>query len=181
MNKTKLIALCGLCGAVAVVCLVCLSYVKWVALALAVVGSVVVCCPQMINGKYLWYSVATYLVAVAVGVLVGNPVYVAPVALYAMPYCICKLFCKYKQPRNKALWVSLKWIANLLLVAIAVVVTALLTNWLMPDLWQKFWQNKTVVWVAVVAVLLATVAYDKLLDGSIYLVKNALEKSKFGK
>ena len=180
MNKTKLIALCGVCGAIAVVCLVCLSYVKWVALALAVICSVVVCCPQMIDGKYVWYSVATYLVAVTVGVLLGNVVYVAPVALYAMPCCVWKLFCKHRQPHNAKLWKTLKWLGSLLLVAVAAFVTALLTRWLVPSVWQSFVQNKAVIWAMVGVVLLGIVAYDKLLDGTIYVVKGALNKSKFG-
>ena len=180
MNKTKLIALCGVCGAIAVVCIVCLSYVKWVALALAVVGSVVVCCPQMLDGKYVWYTVATYLVVVTLGTLLGNVVYVAPVALYAMPFCIWKLLCKHNQSRNATRWKILKWVGNVTLVALATVVTALLMRWLMPSVWQSLVQNKTVVWVTVGAVLLGTVAYDKLLDGTVFVVKKALDKSKFG-
>jgi hypothetical protein len=179
MNKTKLVALCGVCGAIAVVCIVLLSYVKWVALALAVVGSVVACCPQMIDGKYVWYSVATYLVVAVVGVLVGNIVYVAPVALYAMPCCIWKLFCRHKQPCNALLWKTLKWVGSLVLMVLAAFVTALLVSRLMPSTWQSFVQDATLVWVAVVALVLGIIAYDKLLDGAVFVVKKALDKSKF--
>ena len=181
MNKTKLIALCGICGAVAVVCLIFLSYVKWVAFALAVVASVVICCPQMLDGKYVWYSVATFVTTVTLGALLGNLVYVAPVALYAMPCCIWKLWCKHKQQLSSKLWSVLKWVGSYLLVAVAVVVTALLMVALMPATWQTFTQNKLLVGVAIFVVVVGVVAYDKLLNGAIYVVQNALYKSKFGR
>ena len=180
MNKTKLIALCGICGAVAVICLVALSYVKWVALALAVIASVVVCCPQMIDGKYVAYSIASYLVATVIALFVGNVVYVAPVAIFAMPCAIWKLVCKHNRCKNARLWAFFKWLLNVVLMAIATLVTALLMREMMPSLWQSFVQNKTMVLLVIGALLLSIVAYDKLLDGAIYVVENALKKSKFG-
>ena len=179
MNKTKLIALCGICGAVAVVCLVALSYVKWFALALAVVAAVVVCCPQMLDGKYVWYSVATYFAATVVGVLLGNVVYVAPVAIFAMPCAIWKLHCRHKQAKGKQ-WQVFKWLGNYLLAAVALVATALLMSALMPATWQNFVQNKWFVLIVAASTIVGTVAYDKLLDGAIYWTKNVLQKSKFG-
>ena len=45
--------------------------------------------------------------------------------------------------------------------------------------WQSFVQDATLVWVAVVALVLGIIAYDKLLDGAVFVVKKALDKSKF--
>ena len=126
MNKTKLVALCGVCGAVAVLGLVALSYVKWVALALAVVVSVVACTPQILNGRYGWYSFAIYVVAVTVAAFVGNVLYVAPVAIFAMPFCMWKLFCQHKQSCKLKLYKVLKWLGGFVLANCALVVSGLL-------------------------------------------------------
>jgi len=181
MNKTKLIALCGACCAVAVVCIVALSYVKWVALALAVVAAVVTCCPQMVDGKYVWYSVAIYLIAVVVGAFVSNPTYLAPVALYAMPCCIWKLHCKHRQSLHPTTWKGLKWIGSVLLALVALTATCLLIWWLCPAVWQAWMQHKQYLWLAALIVPAGVVAYDKLLDGAIFVVQRAIVKSKFGR
>ena len=180
MNKTKLIALCGICGAVTVVCLVCLSYVKWVALVLAVVASVATCCPQILDGKYVWYSVAIYFVSVVVSCFLGNLIYLAPVAIFAMPCCIWKLFCQYKGQSNQKQWNTLRWIGNFVLVNVALAVTALLAYVFSPSILQGFVEKPYLAYILVVAFNLAVIAYDKLLAGAIYIVKNALKKSKFG-
>ena len=96
MNKARLIATSGICGAVASICLLVTSVFPYIALILAVVASVAVVIPLLIDGRNLVYSLLVYLVAVVVGALsgtfIGNIVYVAPVVTFCMPLAIVKVY-----------------------------------------------------------------------------------------
>ena len=95
-NKARLIAISGICGAVASVCLLLTSVFPYVVLILAVVASVAVVIPLLVDGRNLVYSLLVYLVAVVVGALsgtfIGNIVYVAPVVTFCMPLAIVKVY-----------------------------------------------------------------------------------------
>ena len=96
MGKTKLIAISGVCSAVAVVCMLACSLAFWAALILAVISSIAVVIPLLIDPKGLVYSLLVYAVSSVLGgfaaVGLGNIVYVAPIVAFAMPFAIVKVY-----------------------------------------------------------------------------------------
>ena len=96
MNKSKLIATSGVCSAVAVICLLLSSVFPYGVLFYAVIASVAVAMPLLIDGRNLMYSLLVYAVSVAVGALsgtlIGNIVYVAPIVIFCLPFAIVKVY-----------------------------------------------------------------------------------------
>lgn len=95
-NKARLIAVSGICGAIASGCLLVASVFPYVVLILAVVASVAVVVPLLINARNLTYSLLVYAVTVVVGALsgtfIGNIVYVAPIVTFCIPLAIVKVY-----------------------------------------------------------------------------------------
>ncbi len=95
-NKAKTIAVCGISAAVAAACLACcaLPGIRWVVLILAVVASLAVTMPLVINPKNIVYALLTYLAAAIVGVLSGlaNVLYTVPIIAIFMPTAIVKVY-----------------------------------------------------------------------------------------
>ena len=96
MNKAKLIAVSGVCSAVTVVCLLLASVFPYAVLVYAVLASVAVVMPLLIDGRNLKYSLLVYAVSIVVGALsgtfIGNILYVAPVVLFCLPFAIVKVY-----------------------------------------------------------------------------------------
>ena len=96
MGKTKLIAVSGVCAAVSVVCMMLCSVAFWAALILAVVASIAVVIPLLIDPKGLVYSILVYTVSSVLGGFsamgLGNIVYVVPMVAFSMPFAIVKVF-----------------------------------------------------------------------------------------
>ena len=103
MSKTRLIATSGICGAVATICNVLVFFAPFLVLILAVVASVAVVIPLLIDGRNLMYSLLVYLVSSVVGFFVGmgNVVYVAPVVLFCLPFAIVKAYGESVKPSAK--------------------------------------------------------------------------------
>ncbi|MCM1042635.1 MAG: hypothetical protein NC350_00260 [Corallococcus sp.] len=182
MNKTKLIALSGVCAAVAVLCVWLAAYVKWVALMLAVVASVAVAVPLVIDARYGLYSVFTYIAASILGVILGfgNIVYVAPIVTFAMPFAMWKVFAESKRVKDgnevPRVPVWAKWIVFFVLCEVAVAITAGATYLVTPVVFENILAYKY-FWLIPVAVNLAVPVYNVLMNGCIYLTRNALAKS----
>ncbi|MCH5151869.1 MAG: hypothetical protein J1F65_04335 [Clostridiales bacterium] len=96
MNKARLIATSGICGAIASVSLLVTSVFPYAVLIFAVMASVAVVVPLLIDGRNLVYSLLVYAVTVVVGALSGvffqNVVYVAPVITFCIPMAIVKVY-----------------------------------------------------------------------------------------
>ena len=96
MNKARLIATSGICGAIATVSLLVTSVFPYAVLIFAVMASVAVAVPMLIDGRNLVYSLLVYAVCVVVGALsgvfLGNIVYVAPVITFCIPLAIVKVY-----------------------------------------------------------------------------------------
>lgn len=96
MSKAKLIAVSGICGAVAVVCLLLASVFPYAVLIYAVIASIAVVMPLLIDGRFLTYSLLVYAVSIVVGalsgVLIGNIIYVAPIVIFCLPFAIVKVY-----------------------------------------------------------------------------------------
>ena len=96
MNKTRLIATSGICGAIAAVSLLVASVFPYAVLIFAVLASVAVVVPLLIDGRNLVYSLLVYAVTVVAGALSGvffqNIVYVAPVITFCIPLAIVKVY-----------------------------------------------------------------------------------------
>lgn len=96
MNKARLIATSGICGAIATGCLLLASVFPYVVLILAVLASVAVVVPLLMDARNLTYSLLVYAVVVVVGALsgvfIGNIVYVAPVVTFCIPLAIVKVY-----------------------------------------------------------------------------------------
>ncbi len=105
--KTKLIALCGICSALSLLCQVGASYLVWAGLFFVVLSAVAVSLPTLIDFKYFYWSVLTYLASTVLGLLLGsglNPLNVLLSALFCTPFALIKLFCQSpkKQKQSKA-------------------------------------------------------------------------------
>lgn len=96
MNKAKLIAVSGVCSAVTVVCLLLASVFPYGVLVYAVLASVAVVMPMLIDGRNLKYSLLVYAASVVVGALsgtlIGNILCVAPIVLFCLPFAIVKVY-----------------------------------------------------------------------------------------
>ena len=96
MSKAKLIAISGICGAVTVVCLLLASVFPYAVLIYAVIASIAVVMPLLIDGRNLMYSLLIYAVSIVVGalsgVLIGNIIYVAPIVIFCLPFAIVKVY-----------------------------------------------------------------------------------------
>ena len=96
MSKARLIAISGICSAAAVLCMLLASFTLWATLILAVVASIAVVIPMMIDPKGLAYSLLIYAVAAVFGGFaafsLGNIVYVAPIIAFCMPFTIVKVY-----------------------------------------------------------------------------------------
>lgn len=96
MNKARLIATSGVCGAVAVICLLLASIFPYGVLIYAVIASIAVTMPMLIDGRNLKYSILVYAVSIVVGALsgtlIGNIIYVAPIVTFCLPFAIVKVY-----------------------------------------------------------------------------------------
>ena len=96
MSKAKLIAVSGICGAVAVICLLLASLLPYGALIYAVIASLAVVIPMLIDGRNLTYSLLVYAVSIVVGALsgtlIGNIMYVTPIVIFCLPFAIVKVY-----------------------------------------------------------------------------------------
>ena len=96
MGKAKLIATSGVCGAVAVICLLLASIFPYLVLVYAVIASIAVTMPMLIDGRNLKYSILVYAVSIVVGALsgtlIGNIIYVAPIVIFCLPFAIVKVY-----------------------------------------------------------------------------------------
>lgn len=96
MNKAKLIATSGVCSAVAVICLLLAGIFPYGVLIYAVIASIAVTMPLLIDGRNLKYSLLVYAVSIVVGALsgtlIGNITYVAPIVTFCLPFAIVKVY-----------------------------------------------------------------------------------------
>ena len=197
MSKARLIATSGICGAIAVVCILLVSVVPYVVLILAVAASIAVVIPLLIDGRNLVYSLLVYGVSIAVsaisGVFIGNITYVAPVALFCIPFAIVKVYGEsfkvtakveraetLEDPfgqgddRNvvavelkgkKALPTFVKWILYYVLLEVGIGLTLLFTYLLVPSLFQTMYSNTLVFWLLLAAAQFVVPLYDLLMRG----------------
>ena len=96
MNKAKLIAVSGICSAVTVICLLLASIFPYGVLIYAVIASIAVAMPMLIDGRNLTYSLLIYAASIVVGALsgtlIGNITYVAPIVIFCLPFAIVKVY-----------------------------------------------------------------------------------------
>ena len=96
MSKARLIATSGVCSAVAVICLLLAGVFPYGVLIYAVVASVAVAIPMLIDGRNLKYSLLIYAVSLVVGALSGtffeNVIYVTPIVIFCLPFAVVKVY-----------------------------------------------------------------------------------------
>ncbi|MCH5152840.1 MAG: hypothetical protein J1F68_02625 [Clostridiales bacterium] len=96
MNKAKLIATSAVCSAVAAVCLLLASVFPYGVLVYAVIASIAVAMPLLIDGRNLTYSLLVYAASLVVGALsgtlIGNIISVAPIVIFCLPFAIVKVY-----------------------------------------------------------------------------------------
>lgn len=95
-GKAKLIATSGLCGAlsVAATLLAAIPALNWCMPIFAVLASITVTIPMLIDARNLVYSLLIYAVCATLGVFVGlaNIIYVAPIITFCIPFAIVKVY-----------------------------------------------------------------------------------------
>lgn len=200
MSKTKLIALSGVCGAVSLVCLIFTGYATWIAFILAVMSSVAVAVPVIVNGKNLVYSVLTWISSSTLGLLlaVGKIYYVVPVVFFAMPMTVFKVFGESsktdenqtvtldepfgsgtltvtpkQRPRVNAV---IRWIVYYVLLEISLALTVGTMYLFTPDVLDNLVQNGAIWWL-LVAGQIVVVVFDFILNGAIKITRDAVRKS----
>lgn len=207
-NKARLIAISGICGAIAVVCIFLVSVIPYIVLILAVVASVAVVVPLLVDGRNLKYTLLVYAVSIVVsaisGVFVGNVMYVAPVALFCIPFTIVKVYGEtfkvtatvqrtemLEDPfgqgddkkvvavevnGKKRLPTLVKWIIYYVLLEVGIGLTLLVTYLLTPAVFQAMYSNTLVFWLLVVTAQLVVPLYDLLLQGCLIGTRRIIKK-----
>ena len=208
MSKARLIAISGICGAVAVGAIVLVSVAPYLVLTLAVVASVAVSLPLIIDGKNLVYSLLVYAVSVVVsalaGVFIGYITYVAPVALFCIPFVIVKAYGEsYKvigtveqtvtledpfgqgesqtvvqtKPKvKKRIPMVVKYVLYYALLEVGVGLTVLFTYLLTPSVFETMYSNRLTFWLLVGATQLIVPLYDILITGCFMATRAILKK-----
>lgn len=207
-DKARILAISGICGAVAVVCvlLATLPGVKWFVLMLAVVASIAVVIPLLIDGRNLVYSLLIYLVCALLGVFIGlaNIVYVAPIVTFCIPFAIVKVYgetlkvtakvqktetledpfgqgddrkvVKMQLDGKPRLNVVVKWVLYYVLLEAGLALTMLATYLLTRPVFDQIYATKWIFWLIVGAAQLAVPLYDLLLRGCLIGTVKALHK-----
>lgn len=208
-NKARLIAISGICGAIAVGCILLVSVIPYVALILGVVASIAVVTPMLIDGRNLTYSLLVYAVSIVVsgfsGVFLGNILYVAPVALFCVPFALVKVYAEtFKFTRKvereetlqdpfgqgedrKVVTVELsgkrrlprfvKWILYYVLLEVGIALTLLFTKLLTPSVFDAMYDgNALVFWLLVATAQLIVPLYDILLRGCLVGTSKIIKK-----
>lgn len=208
-NKARLIAISGICGAVATGCLLIASLpvARWFILVLAVVSSIAVVVPMLIDGRNLVYSLLIYLVAGVIGFFVGmaNILYVAPLLTFCMPFAIVKVYgetvkvtakleqsqtledpfgmgdetkvVQFKLNGKKRLPTIVKWILYYVLMEVCIALTLLVTYLLTRPVFDALYATKWLFWLIVAAAQLAVPMYDLLLRGCLIGAVKILHRS----
>lgn len=206
MNKAKMIAVCGICGAGAALCLFLAGLVKWIALFSAVIASVCVVIPMLIDSKAVTYSLLVYVASCVVGVLLGslvNVLYVVPIAAFCMPFTIVKVrgesvkvSAEFKQgevleypfsdERKQVVEVRVKsktylpafmrWILYYALLEAALGLTILSAYLFMKPTFEAMIANKFFFWVLGAAQLIV-IPFNFLMQGCLLAVNKIVRKS----
>lgn len=196
-SKARLIAISGICGATATGCLLLASLpiARWFILILAVVSSIAVVVPMLIDGRNLVYSLLIYLVASVLGFFVGiaNIVYVAPLLTFCIPFAIVKVYgetvkvtasveqtqtledpfglgdetkvMQLKVNKKRRFPVVVKWVLYYVLLEIGIGLTLFATYLLTRPVFDTLYATKWLFWLIIVAAQLAVPMYDLLLRG----------------
>lgn len=196
-GKARLIAISGICGAVATGCLLLASLPvsRWFILALAVVASIAVVVPMLIDGRNLVYSLLIYLVASVLGFFVGmaNIVFVAPLLTFCIPFAIVKVYgetvkvtasvqqtqtledpfdlgeetkvMQLKLDGKKRLPTIVKWLLYYVLLEIGIALTLVATYLLTRPVFDTLYATKWLFWLIIGTAQLAVPMYDLLLHG----------------
>lgn len=206
MNKARFIAISGVCGAIAVVCLILagLPALKWVALILAVMASIAVAVPILIDPKGLLYSLLTFVVSGAVGVFMGmaNIVYVAPIIVFCMPFSIVKVYgetvkisAQLDEPtvledpfggedktvvqvsvdKKQRLPVFVRWIIYYVLLEAALALTLGAAYLFTRPVFDALTENKLFIWIILVAQLVVP-PYNLLMRGCLIAATKVVRK-----
>lgn len=206
MNKARFIAISGVCGAIAVVCLILagLPALKWVALILAVMASIAVAVPILIDPKGLLYSLLTFVVSGAVGVFMGmaNIVYVAPIIVFCMPFSIVKVYgetvkisAQLNEPtvledpfggedktvvqvnvdKKQRLPVFVRWIIYYVLLEAALALTLGAAYLFTHPVFDALTENKLFIWIILVAQLVVP-PYNLLMRGCLIAATKVVRK-----
>ena len=207
-NKARLIAISGICSAVAVVAILLVSVVPYVVLIMGVLASIAVAVPLLLDGRNLGYSLLVYAASMAVsavgGVFIGNITYVAPVALFCIPFTIVKVYGEsYKvtstvertetledpfdqgedtvvvdvEVRSKRrIPTVVKWIVYFLLLEVAIGLTVLFTYLLTPAVFERMYANTLAFWLIIGAAQVFVPLYDALLKGCLVGTSALLNK-----
>lgn len=208
MSKARLIAISGISGAIAVGAIVLVSVAPYLVLTLGVIASVAVSLPLIIDGKNLVYSLLVYAVSVVVsgvsGVFIGYITYVAPVALFCIPFVIVKVrgesykvigtveetvtvedpfgqgeshtVVQTKSKLKKRLPMAVKYVIYYALLEVGVGLTILITYLLDRPLFDTMYANQLVFWLLVGATQLVVPLYDILITGCVMAVNAILKK-----
>lgn len=206
-GSARIIALCGICGAISSVCLLLTSLLPYAALIFGVFASVATVVPLLIDGKNLRFSLLVYAVTVVIGavggVFIGNPVAVAPVLFFCVPFCIVKVYgesvkltanvegtqtvndpfddeetqvIQMRVNTKRRLPVWLKWLLYYALLEIGLVLTFLFTWLLTPAVFERLYSNRLVFGLIVAVAQVAVPLYDLLLRGCLIAASKVVRK-----
>lgn len=191
-SKVRIVALCGIMCAVAVACCIGAAYVNWVALSLAVIASVAVAVPTIVNAKYLVYSLLCYFVSTILSVWLGfaNIGQVVPIVVFALPFAIVKAYGESPKTTitttdedgttttrgiGKKLPTFVKWLLYYMLAEVALALTALSLWLFMPAAFERLWQNNWLVYLLIIAQLVVPL-YNVLMNGCFVIVRKTVKR-----
>lgn len=199
-----LCGICGAIASVSLIVVSLLPYVALIFGVFASVATVVPLLVNGRNLKYsLLVYAATITVGAIMGIFVGNSVAVAPVLFFCMPFCVVKVYAEsvkliakvedeqvpndpFDESDAKVLRMSvntekrlptwLKWLLYYILLEVGIVLTFVITWWLMPSVFEQLYSNKIVFWLIVAVAQVAVPMYDLLLRGCLIATVKVVRK-----
>lgn len=205
MNKAKLIAISGLCCAVCTGCmLLCaLPAMRIFMLVLGVVAALAAAIPLVLDSQNVAFSLLIWLASSILGVFFGlaNITYVAPIALFCIPFAIVKTYGEKPKKaqaevktvlddpfddQKKVLQVQVRrqtkispvvrWVLYYIFLEIALGATVLLTYLFAKPLFETM---TSTVWFYVALALAQGIVlpYNLLMNGCLAIAKKMVAKS----
>lgn len=206
MSKARLIATSGVCGAVAAVCLLLAGIFPYAVLVYAVIASIAVTMPMLIDGRNLVYSLLVFAAALVVGslsgTLIGNIIYVAPIVIFCLPFAIVKVYGESTKVTaslertetledpfggekqvvavqvegRKRLSGIVKWVLYYVLLEVGIALTLVATYYLTPNVFDRVYATEWLFWTLIGAAQLIVPLYDLLLGGCLVGTVKAMRR-----
>lgn len=181
MSRARLVALSGICSAVSLLSIFFANYVTWLSFMLGVISACAVSVPLLVDAKNGLYSLLCYVASAVLGVFlgVGNILYVLPIAVFAMPFALVKVYGEYRtvtdcvvKYRIPKVW---RWVIFYALCEVCLALTFGACYLFTPAVFEKLTSNYLILVVALIVNAVIPL-YDKVMTGCLSVAAYAVKK-----